>query len=164
MATCAAMLAIRPAIASDVSMIRQLILELATYERAPEQALATEADLLRDGFGERPGYKALMASWSGEPAGFALYFHNYSTWRGRRGLYLEDLFVRPALRGHGIGKGLLIELARIAVREQCARFEWQVLDWNQPALDFYEKLGARQMSDWVGMRVEGDALLRLADM
>ena len=95
-------------------------------------------------------------------SGFALYFHNYSTWQGRKGLYLEDLFVRPALRGHGIGKGLLEELARTAVREKCGRFVWQVLDWNQPAIEFYEKLGARRLGDWVTMRVDGDALLRLA--
>ncbi len=156
------MLAIRPAVAKDVSLIRQLILELATYERAPEQVVATEADLLRDGFGPRPAYRCLLAEWSGEPAGFALYFHNYSTWQGRKGLYLEDLFVRPALRGQGIGKGLLLELARTAVREKCGRFVWQVLDWNQPAIEFYEKLGARRLGDWVTMRVDGDALLRLA--
>jgi len=156
------MLAIRAATPADVPLIRQLILELATYERAPEQAVATEADLLRDGFGESPVYRCLIAEWAGAPAGFALFFYNYSTWQGRKGLYLEDLFVRPALRGHGIGKALLLELARTAVREGCGRFVWQVLDWNQPAIGFYEKLGARRLGDWVTMRVDGEALSRMA--
>lgn len=142
--------------------IRALIRELAEYEREPAAAVATEADLLRDGFGDSPRYSCLLALWGGAVAGFAFYFHNYSTWQGRWGLYLEDLFVRPPLRGRGIGKKLFVELARIAVREGCGRFQWQVLDWNEPALQFYEKLGARRLGEWVTMRVDGEALERLA--
>jgi GNAT superfamily N-acetyltransferase len=156
------MLVLRPAQPGDVPSIVQLIRELAEYERDPAAAVATEADLLRDGFGAAPRYYCLMALWEEEVAGFALYFHNYSTWLGRRGLYLEDLFVRPRFRGHGIGKALLVELARTAVREGCGRFQWQVLDWNEPALQFYEKLGARRFGEWVTMRIDGDALERLA--
>jgi GNAT superfamily N-acetyltransferase len=139
-----------------------MIRELAEYERESESAVATEADLLRDGFGPAPRYRCVMALWDGAPAGFAFYFHNYSTWQGKWGLYLEDLFVRPAFRGKGIGKSLLVELARIAVREGCGRFQWSVLDWNEPAIAFYEKLGARRLTEWVSMRVDGEALERLA--
>ena len=156
------MLVLRPAEPADVPSIAQLIRELAEYEREPAAAVATEADLLRDGFGPSPRYSCVMALWDGAVAGFAFYFHNYSTWQGKWGLYLEDLFVRPALRGHGIGKALLVELARIAVREGCGRFQWQVLDWNEPAIGFYEKLGARRLGEWVTMRLEGEALERLA--
>jgi GNAT superfamily N-acetyltransferase len=156
------MLVIRKAERRDVPEIRRLIRDLAEYERAPEQAVAAEQDLLRDGFGPSPRYFCLMAEWDGAPAGFALYFHNYSTWQGRWGLYLEDLFVRPQHRGRGIGKALFVELARTAVREGCGRFVWQVLDWNQPAIDFYEKLGAKRLAEWVTMRVDGEALERLA--
>jgi GNAT superfamily N-acetyltransferase len=156
------MLTLRPAVPADVPAIRSLIRELAEYEREPEKAVATEADLFRDGFGPAPRYQCVMAVWNGEVAGFAFYFHNYSTWQGKWGLYLEDLFVRPALRKNGIGKALLVELARTAVREKCGRFQWQVLDWNQPAIDFYEKLGAKALREWITMRVEGDALERLA--
>ncbi|HEY2028472.1 MAG TPA: GNAT family N-acetyltransferase [Myxococcales bacterium] len=156
------MLKLRPAAPADVPAIRSLIRELAEYEREPQQAVATEADLLRDGFGENPRYQCVMALWNGEVAGFAFYFHNYSTWQGRWGLYLEDLFVRPTHRGNGIGKALLVELARIALREGCGRLQWQVLDWNRPAIEFYEKLGARASPQWISMRVDGEALERLA--
>jgi GNAT superfamily N-acetyltransferase len=156
------MLVIRNAEPRDVPQILQLIRELAAYEKAPEQAVATEADLLRDGFGPAPRYFCLMADWEGAAAGFAFYFHNYSTWQGRWGLYLEDLFVRPQHRGRGIGKALLVELARIAVRDGCGRFQWQVLDWNTPAVEFYEGLGARRLKEWMTMRIDGDALERLA--
>jgi GNAT superfamily N-acetyltransferase len=155
------MLVIRKAVASDVPQMLELIRDLARYEQQAEAVTATESDLLRDGFGSHPRYSCLMADWSGQPAGFALYFHNYSTWQGRWGLYLEDLFVRPEVRGNGIGKALLLELAATAVREGCGRFQWQVLDWNQPAIGFYEKLGAVALKQWVTMRVEGDALERL---
>jgi GNAT superfamily N-acetyltransferase len=156
------MLVIRKAEPRDVPQILQLIRELAAYEKAPEEAVATEADLLVDGFGPAPRYSCLMADWEGAAAGFAFYFHNYSTWQGRWGLYLEDLFVRPQHRGRGIGKALLVELARIAVREGCGRFQWQVLDWNTPAVEFYEKLGARALKEWMTMRIDGEALERLA--
>jgi GNAT superfamily N-acetyltransferase len=156
------MLVIRLAHPTDVPQIRKLIQELAEYEKAPGQAVATEEDLLRDGFGPQRRYSCLMAEWEGAAAGFAFYFHNYSTWQGRWGLYLEDLFVRPQLRGKGIGKALLVELARTAVREGCGRFVWQVLDWNTPAIRFYEKLGAKALKEWVTMRVEGEALERMA--
>lgn len=156
------MLVIRKAVASDVPHIRALIRELAEYEKHPELAEATEEDLLRDGFGASPRYCCLMADWSGAPAGFAFYFHNYSTWRGRWGLFLEDLFVRPEMRGRGIGKALLVELARIAVREGCGRMNWHVLDWNTPAIDFYQRLGATMLSEWKVMRLDGEALERLA--
>jgi GNAT superfamily N-acetyltransferase len=156
------MLALRDAIPTDVPAIRSLIRELAEYEKEPHQAVATEEDLLRDGFGPRPRYRCVMALWDGEPVGLALWFNNYSTWQGRWGLYLEDLFVRPSARGRGIGKALLVELARIAVRDGCGRFQWQVLDWNQAAIGFYEKLGAKPFKEWLQMRVEGEALERLA--
>jgi len=117
---------------------------------------------VRDGFGEVPAFRVLMAELDGSAIGFALYFFNYSTWRGRRCLYLEDLFVEPAHRGRGAGIALMRELARIALAEDCARFIWQVLDWNQPSIDFYEKLGARIERQWLHVRLEGDALERLA--
>ena len=156
------MLVIRKALASDVPQIRALIRELADYERAPQEAIATEEDLLRDGFGERPRFACLMAELDGAVVGFALYFHNYSTWRGQWGLYLEDLFVRPAARGRGAGKALFVELARIAVDSKCGRFDWQVLDWNKPAIEFYARLGAVAKKEWLNMRLEGAALERLA--
>ena len=156
-------LRISTATREDVGVIRQLIRELAEYEREPEAAVATEADLLRDGFGAAPRFQVELAEWEGEVVGFAFYFFNYSTWQGRPGLYLEDLFVRPSHRGKGIGKALLVHLARIAVRENCGRFVWQVLDWNEPAIRFYEALGATVMRPWLTMRVDGEALLRLAE-
>src|ERR1700693_4651966 len=134
------MLSIRPAIPEDIPLILGFIRELAVYERPPEQAVARSEDLLRDGRGEAPKFRVLIADWERQPAGFALFFYNYSTWQGRPGLYLEDLFVRPAYRGKGIGKALLVHLAKIAVTENCGRFQWAVLDWNQPSIDFYEAL------------------------
>lgn len=155
-------LTLRNATREDVPQILGFIRELAEYEKAPESAIATEADLLRDGFCEPRRFHCLMAEWNGEPAGFALYFYNYSTWRGHAGIYLEDLFVRPALRGHGIGKALLAQVAAIAVTEGCPRLEWAVLDWNTPAIEFYRSMGAEPMSEWTTMRVSGEALPRLA--
>lgn len=148
---------------NDVGLILQFIRELAEYEREPQAVTASEADLARDGFGPSPKFRVVIAEWDGKPAGFALFFHNYSTWQGRPGLYLEDVFVRPEFRGNGIGKTLLVHLARLAVRENCGRFQWQVLDWNTPAIEFYQSLGARVMKEWLTMRVEGEALKRLAD-
>jgi GNAT superfamily N-acetyltransferase len=156
------MLSLRPAQPSDAPEIVQLIRELAEYEREPEKAVATEADILRDGFGPVPRFWVVMAEWDGKVAGFAFYFFNYSTWEGRRGLYLEDLFVRPEHRGRGIGKALLVHLAGIAVREGCTRYVWQVLDWNTPAIGFYESLGAHVERQWLTVRVMGDEIARLA--
>ncbi len=156
------MLSIRPATPEDIPLILALIRELAEYERAPEQAIARREDLLRDGWGAAPKFRVMIADWERQPAGFALFFYNYSTWQGRPGLYLEDLFVWPAFRGRGIGKALLVHLAKIAINENCGRFQWQVLDWNQPSIDFYEALGAKKLSEWLTMRVEGEALERLA--
>jgi GNAT superfamily N-acetyltransferase len=153
---------IRPATPADVPLILAFIRELADYEREPDAAQATEADLLRDGFSDHPRFHCLIAEWAGEPAGFALYFHSYSTWLGHTGIFLEDLFVRPHLRGHGLGKALLSTVATIAVFEGCPRLEWSVLDWNQPSIDFYHRMGAVMKSQWHSMRVTGDALEALA--
>jgi GNAT superfamily N-acetyltransferase len=156
------MLNIRSATVNDVGLILQFIRDLAEYERKPQAVTATEADLVRDGFGSDPKFRVVIAEWDGKPAGFALFFYNYSTWQGRPGLYLEDVFIRPEFRGKGIGKTLLVHLARLAVQENCGRFQWQVLDWNTPSIRFYESLGARVMKEWLTMRVEGEALVRLA--
>ncbi|MCU1285227.1 MAG: acetyltransferase [Acidobacteriales bacterium] len=158
------MLSIRPASIEDVPLILELIRELAEYEREPQAAIATAEDLIRDGFTREaaPKFRVVIAEWDGRSAGFALFFYNYSTWQGRPGLYLEDLFVRPVFRGKGIGKALLVHLANTAVKENCGRFQWQVLDWNTPAIDFYKSLGAEVMKEWLTMRVENDALQRMA--
>jgi GNAT superfamily N-acetyltransferase len=155
-------LIVRPATRADVPQILLFIRELAEYEREPQAAVATEADLLRDGFSEPRRFHCLIAEWDAQPAGFALYFHNYSTWRGHAGVYLEDLFVRPALRGHGVGKALLSRVAAIAREEGCPRLEWAVLNWNTPAIEFYRSVGAEPLSEWTTMRLTGEALPRLA--
>ena len=155
-------LTLRPATPTEVPLILAFIRELAEYERDADAVLATEADLLRDGFTGPRRFHCLMAEWAGEPAGFALYFHSYSTWAGHAGIYLEDLFVRPAHRGKGIGKALIAAVAAVAVAEGCPRLEWSVLDWNQPSIDFYHRIGAVMKSEWKGMRVSGDALTALA--
>src|SRR5215813_7687101 len=156
------MLKIRPATPADVPLILQFIHELAEYERAPHEVCTTEADLLRDGFGDTPKYRAVIAEWNGEPAGYAFFFNNYSTWRGHSGLYLEDLFVRPQFRGKGIGKALLAHLAALALKEDCYGMRWVVLDWNQPAIDFYKSLGGTFLKEWMIVRLDGDPLRRLA--
>lgn len=155
-------IAVRLATAGDVPQILAFIQALATYEREPDAVSATEADLLRDGFSTNPFYFCLIAESDGLPAGFALYFFNYSTWLGRPGLYLEDLFVLPEYRGLGIGKALLQRVAAIAVEKGCLRLQWEVLDWNTPAIDFYTAMGAEFLDTWRNVRVTGDALLRLA--
>ncbi len=155
-------LTLRPATPSDVAQMLAFIVELAVYEREPDAVLATEADLLRDGFGPEPVFRCLMAEWEGAAAGFALYFYSYSTWMGHAGIYLEDLYVSPGFRGRGIGKALLSRVAAIAVEEGCPRLEWSVLDWNQPSIDFYHEMGAVMKSEWKGMRVSGEALVGLA--
>lgn len=156
------MFRIRDAAASDVPVILRLIRGLAEYERAPDAVTATEEDLLRDGFGDRKHFHVVLAEWDGTAVGFAFYFFNYSTWQGRSGLYLEDLFVLPAFRGWGIGKALLVHLARIAAEKGCGRYQWQVLDWNEPAIRFYESVGAHVLREWLTVRVEGEDLARLA--
>lgn len=155
---------IREATPADVPEILAMIHELADYEKAPHEVVATPG-LLRDAlFGPDPAVYALMAEdgETGEVVGFALWFRNFSTWLGRHGVYLEDLYVRPSHRGHGYGKALLQELARIAVERGYGRFEWWVLDWNTPAIDFYRSIDAVPMDEWTVYRVTGDALGRLA--
>jgi len=147
------MLNIRPATRADAPVIASLVRELAVYEKLEHEAKATAGDFLREIDAPNPVIRVLIAEWNGEPAGFALYFFNFSTFVGRPGLYLEDLFVRPELRSHGIGRGLLRALARIARERNCGRMEWAVLDWNEPALRFYQSLGARQMKEWIVHRL-----------
>jgi GNAT superfamily N-acetyltransferase len=146
----------------DVPLILRLIKELAEYERMTDEVVATEAILRETLFGPRPAAEVVVGYAGDEPAGFALFFHNYSTFLGRPGLYLEDLFVVPKFRGRGYGRALLIHLARLAVERGCGRFEWSVLDWNEPAIGFYKKLGASPMEAWTIFRVAGDALAKLA--
>jgi GNAT superfamily N-acetyltransferase len=153
---------IRIATPADVPQILSFIRALAAYERAPGAVTATEADLMRDGFGPNPFYSCLMAEHDGQPAGFALYFFNYSTWMGRPGLYLEDIYVQPEFRGLGIGKTLLQRVAAIAVEKNCLRLQWEVLDWNTPAIEFYRIMGAEFLDEWRNVRVSGEALKRLA--
>jgi GNAT superfamily N-acetyltransferase len=153
---------IRAATRADTPLILALIRELALYERAPDAAKASAADIDKALFGAHPKVRALIAEWKGEPAGFAVYFFNFSTWTGKHGLYLEDLFVRESVRGKGVGKALLVRLAQIARANDCARFEWSVLDWNEPAIGFYKSLGAKPMEEWTVHRVEGAALAALA--
>jgi GNAT superfamily N-acetyltransferase len=154
-------IAIRPAEANDAALILRFITELAVYERAEDQVVATEADIRQSIF-EAGAARALVCSVGGVPAGFAVYFFNYSTWQGRKGLYLEDLYVTPDYRKAGAGKALLQHLARIAVAEGCGRFEWSVLDWNEPALQFYQSIGAWPMDEWVRYRLAGAALAEFA--
>jgi len=153
---------IAPATAQDVPLLLALITELADYEKLRHEVVATQASVSQALFGPRPSAEAVVARFGGEPAGFALYFHNFSTFLGKHGLYLEDLYVRPAFRGRAIGKALLRYLAALALQRDCGRFEWAVLDWNRPARDFYEALGAVAKSDWIIHRISGDALKRLA--
>jgi GNAT superfamily N-acetyltransferase len=155
-------LKIRPATPVDVPQILAFIRELALYEREPDAVLATEADLLRDGFGETKRFYCIIAEIDTSPAGFALYFYNYSTWRGHHGIRLEDLYVTPEKRGQGIGKALLRHLARIAVEQGCPRLEWDVLAWNTPAIAVYESIGAQILTEWRIMRLSGEALTTLA--
>ncbi len=162
MSTPSPLLSIRPATVDDVPLIRALIAELAEYDRLAEAAVATDADLRAQLFGVAPAAEVLIGEVDGEPAGFALFFHNFSTFLGKRGLYLEDLFVRPAARGVGLGKHLMAALARIAVQRDCGRFEWSVLDWNTPAIGFYRRIGAVGMDEWTVQRLEGEALHALA--
>ena len=153
---------IRDTTPADTGTILRFVRELAEYEREPDAVKATEADFERMLFGPRPYAEAVIAEEDGTPLGFALFFHTFSTWEGRPGLYLEDLYVTPQARGKGVGKRLLSHLAKIAVTRGCTRFEWSVLDWNEPAIRFYRSLGAVPMDEWTVNRVTGDALVALA--
>ena len=153
---------LRAAQPSDIPHVLAFIRELAEYEKLSHEVIADEAGLTTQLFGEHPRAEVLIAEVDGTPAGFALFFHNFSTFVGKPGLYLEDLFVRPTFRGLGLGKRLMLRLAQIAVERDCGRFEWSVLDWNQPAIDFYRSLGAVGMDEWTIQRVSGDALAALA--
>ncbi|HEX8151707.1 MAG TPA: GNAT family N-acetyltransferase [Thermoanaerobaculia bacterium] len=158
-------LAIRPATVDDVPLILEFIRALAEYERLLDKCVATEALLRESLFGARPHAEVLIGETeNGDPAGFALFFHNYSTFLARPGVYLEDLFVKPEYRGRGYGRELLARLAAIAVERNCGRLEWWVLDWNEPAIGFYRKLGAVPMDEWTVFRLTGDALAALAGM
>ncbi len=155
------MIQIRPATPTDVPLILQLVRELAEYEREPDAVIATEA-MLHEALFERGVAESVIAELDGKPVGFALFFHNFSTWTGKPGIYLEDLYVTPDARGAGAGKALLQHLAGIALDRGCGRFEWAVLDWNTPAIDFYRAMGAQAMDEWTVQRVSGDALTALA--
>lgn len=155
-------ISLRKATKADAPLILAFIRALAEYEHAPEAVLATAADLERDGFGPRPFFECLIADYDGQPAGYALYFFKYSTWEGRPSLHLEDLFVHPGLRGKGLGKALLERVAAEAVAQSCPRLEWQVLDWNQPAIDFYKSVGGEFLDEWRNVRLSGEALTQLA--
>ena len=154
---------IRPASVEDVPVILELIRDLATYERAPGEVTATEEELVDVLFGERPAAEVLLVFEGQSPVGFAVYFYNFSTWLGRPGLYLEDLFVKPDKRGKGYGRALLVELAKIARDRECGRMEWAVLNWNEPAIKFYRTLGAKPMDEWTVFRLTRDEIARLAD-
>ncbi|WP_375429144.1 GNAT family N-acetyltransferase [uncultured Sphingomonas sp.] len=156
------MIAVRAAAPGDEALVLRFVRELALFEREPDAVTAGEADLTTALFGPAPAAEAVIAEVDGEPVGFALFFHSFSTWTGRRGLYLEDLYVSPAARGRGVGRALLGHLAGIAVDRGCARFEWSVLDWNADAIRFYRALGAVGMTEWTVQRVSGGALARLA--
>ena len=153
---------IRAAEPQDAALVLSFIRDLAEFEKLSDQVVATEEDIRRELFGPRPSAEVAIAELGGTPAGFALFFHNFSTFLGRPGLYLEDLFVRPEHRGQGVGQALLRHLARIAVDRNCGRFEWSVLDWNENAIRFYESLGAAALDDWTVYRVTGAALDELA--
>ena len=157
------MLSMRAANRNDVALLKELICELAEYERERERVVITEADLARDGFGPQPKFRALIAEWDGQAAGYALFFGFYSTWEGRPGVFLEDLFVRSQFRGKGIGRALLANVAGIARRENCYGMRWEVLDWNQPAIDFYKRLGATFFDQWKSVLLTGEALERVAE-
>jgi GNAT superfamily N-acetyltransferase len=154
---------IRSATVTDVPIILELIRALATYERAPDEVVATEGELAEVLFNNKPAAEVLLAFENNRAVGFALFFHNFSTWLGRPGLYLEDLFVRPEDRGKGYGRALLVHLAKVARDRHCGRMEWAVLDWNDPAIQFYKKLGAKPMDEWTVFRLTRDEISKLAD-
>jgi GNAT superfamily N-acetyltransferase len=153
---------LRPATREDTGQILSFVRELAEYEKLAHEAVADEATLAAQLFGDHPAAEVVIAEVDGQPAGFALFFHNFSTFLGKRGLYLEDLFVRPQYRGLGLGKRLMIHLAKLATERDCGRFEWSVLDWNEPAIRFYRSLDAVGLEEWTVQRLSGPALQALA--
>lgn len=153
---------LREARPSDTALVFEFIKALADYEKLAQDVVTSETEIAAKLFGPHPRVFCDIAEWNGAPAGFALWFYNFSTFRGRHGIYLEDLFVKPEMRGHGIGKALLANLAKRAVANDCARIEWSVLDWNTPSIDFYKSLGAVPMDEWTIFRLTGDALTGLA--
>jgi GNAT superfamily N-acetyltransferase len=157
------MLKIRNASVGDVPLVLAFIRELAEYEREPTAVRATEDDLIRDGFSNNPKFRAIIAEWDGDSAGMAFFFHHYSTWQGRQGLFLEDFFVRPRFRGKGVGKALMVHLAKIATAENCYGMRWEVLDWNKTAIDVYQSLGARFRENGRVMQLTGEDLKRLSE-
>ena len=157
------MLLIRPATIEDAPLLTNLIRELAEFERLSHEVRLTEQDVARDGFGETPKFRALIAEWEGQAAGYALFFEFYSTFQGRAGLFLEDLFVRPDFRKHGIGKALLAHVASVAWKEHHFCMRWEVLDWNTQAIDFYKKMGALFLDEWKAVCLIGDALQTVAE-
>jgi GNAT superfamily N-acetyltransferase len=156
------MLKLRKGAAKDIPLILSLIRELAEYERAPNAVACTELDLRRDGFGPSPMFHVIVAEWNGEAAGMAFYFYNYSTWQGRSGIFIEDLFVRPRFRGKGIGRALMAKLAQTAIAEKCHGIRWEVLDWNKPAIEVYQHLGSKFRDGWKIMQITGQELGELA--
>jgi GNAT superfamily N-acetyltransferase len=156
------MLNLRTANRQDIPLIRSFIRELAEYEREPNAVHITEDDILRDGFGSKPKFRAIIAEWNGAPAGMALFFHYYSTWQGRPGIYLEDLFVRQEFRRKGVGEALMIHLAGIALAENCYGLRWEVLNWNESAIEFYRHLGSGFRENWKVMQIAGEELKQLA--
>lgn len=152
------MLNVRPATKNDALLLRNLIHELADFERLAHETIITEEDVMRDGFGPTPKFRALIAEWDGQPAGYTLFFEFYSSFQGRAGLFLEDIFVRPQYRKHGIGSELLARVASIAWEEDYFCLRWEVLDWNHPAIEFYRKLGAEFLDEWKAVCLIGDAL------
>jgi GNAT superfamily N-acetyltransferase len=156
------MLKLRNATSKDIPLILSFIRELAEYERAPNAVSCAEKDLRRDGFGSSPKFRVVIAVWDSEPAGMAFYFYNYSTWQGRPGIFIEDLFVRPQFRGKGIGRALMAKLAQTAIAEECYGIRWEVLDWNKPAIDVYQHLGSKFREGWRIMQISGEVLRELA--
>lgn len=156
------MLKLRKATSKDVPLVLSFIRELAEYERALNAVSCTEKDLRRDGFESNPKFSVIIAEWSGEPAGMAFFFYNYSTWQGRPGIFIEDLFVRPQYRGKGFGRALMAKLAQTAIAEKCHSIRWEVLDWNKPAIDVYQHLGSRFREGWRIMQITGQELTELA--
>ncbi|WP_405054114.1 GNAT family N-acetyltransferase [Thalassotalea nanhaiensis] len=154
---------IKEANVEDSALILRFVKDLARYEKAEHEVMATQSDIERSLFGPNSKTNAVICSVNGEPVGFAVYFYNYSTWLGKNGLYLEDLYVSPEHRSVGAGKALLKYLAKIAVSNQCGRFEWSVLDWNEPAIKFYQSIGAKPQNEWVGYRLTGNALENFAN-